>query len=231
MILPQQIFSARATTPASVPASRKGRRWLYVFLLVGSLLVAGLAATILPLVKIKITPRLETITVAPALKIDLDINTPLPDQGVVPGHLVVGESRATLEREGWLVLETAGQVVVFSQSDLDQVTRRWLSQAAGVDFELLPPTISVEQRPATRLPSGRSFNLPLIVKSQAYRHLPIKVWQQELPGLTIKEAEDRLSTYPGVGSVTIKFIPSFLARLSQKIPNHQSSLSITIDIK
>lgn len=217
---------------ASVPSSRHGRRWLYLFLVFCLALVGSLFFLILPLVRVTIVPELEYINVAQVLKIDLDVSNVLPVAEVIPGELSLSSEgvKKMGETSDIRSVKVDDSLVFYNSAQAQQVIDLALAKAVGSDYLLVPGSLSITEGQIKKLPSGRSFSLPLTVKAQVYRKFPTSEWLSYLPGLTLEEAEAKLSEYPGVSQVKIKLYPSFFARLSQILPNTAGAYRFSLDI-
>ncbi|MBI5466259.1 MAG: hypothetical protein HY974_03145 [Candidatus Kerfeldbacteria bacterium] len=216
---------------AAVPASQRGRRWLYIFWGVCLTLLSGLALFIFPLVQVTIIPELESVTVTPTLRIDLDLTNPLPEAGVIPGRqLDINGSQDKSEDFDSRSIRVGDKLIIFSKNQADQALAYALNKGINSEYQMLAESLTTVSGQAQKLPSGRSFSLPFTISVQIYRRFPVTEWLGYLPGLNLAEAEAKLVQYRGVKQARVELYPSFFARLTNKLPSSPSAYRFTLDI-
>lgn len=217
---------------AHMRASRAGRRVLFVFLGLVTLALIGAGWYVLPFVSVVITPKLETVPVAVDVRIDTTLTEPLMAVGNIPGRIVSNESEIDgLQLKGFEVVTIDNTLVAYDHRHVTSLVQRRVDELLGHDFIEVPDSLQYSLTKPVSSHDKRSFTAVVQARVLAYRPLPVMSWRERLPGMSITEAQAYLTGQKGVATVAISSYPNFFAKLSQKFPRNQSSLTFTLDVE
>jgi len=228
-------MSAQQQVRLTIPKAHTttgGRRGLYIFLFGALILIGGISYLIWPIVDIVVTPKIDHIQRNFSLKLDLDVSTTITQSGIVPvRYLKPGENLSSLESLGLLAITTnKSDTLLVVKKDLESTWQYALDSSLSPNDNIISNNTKINYKPATVMPSGKSFTLPVMIEVDIYRQFPVKYWKEQLVGKTKDQALNWLNLQPGVDKVKINYYPYFFANISQKFPSNPSALRFTLDL-
>lgn len=216
----------------TVPASKKGKRWLYVFLAAIFLLLISLSTLVWPRVRVVVKPEFELVKINLPIKVDLDLKEPNFNIGVIPGQFITSfNQEAELTNPGFRFYKLSNNKKVIVDEDLiNRLIDSSLRQKVGENRIIHQETLDISWQNPIENRSGRSFIVTATIQAQFYQLFPFVEWQNRLAGKSIIDIEKWVKQQPGVASVLVELYPSFFAKISQKVPSNPSAITITLDI-
>jgi hypothetical protein len=216
----------------TVPVSKRGKFWLYIFLVAVFLLLVSLSTLIWPRVRVVVKPEFELVKIGVPIKIDLDLKEPNFNVGVIPGQLVTSSSQEfEVARSGWRFynLDDDKKLLV-DDVFVNKLINNSLYQKIGEHRIMRPGTFNVTWQNPIKNRSERSFTVNAAVQAQFYPQFPLLDWENRLVGKQLSDIEEWIKHQPGVALVSVSLYPSFFAKISQKAPSNPSAITIILDI-
>jgi hypothetical protein len=193
------------------------------------LLLVGLAGVVWPRAVVRVTPVFEATHISVPVNIDLEVAEPVLVSSVLPGKLASAGEKET--DTTYLVDVVGGQRLVVSRKDAQSLVYHVLLQAVGEGMAEVTGARTVAWGAAAAARSGHVFRVVMTVNTSVYRDFPLNEWRNHIAGLSRSEAEAWLRSELGVKSAVIELYPSFLAKISQKVPGNQNSITFSLDTK
>lgn len=216
----------------AVPASKRGKFWLYVFLVAVFLLFINLSTLVWPRVRVVVKPEFESVKINVPIKVDLDLKEPNFNTGILPGQFITSFSQAAeLTNPGFRFYKLNNNKKVVVDEDLiNRLIDNSLRQKVGENRIMRQGTFYIDWQNPIENRSGRSFIVTANIQAQFYPLFPFVEWQNRLVGKSVVDIEKWVKQQPGVASVLVQLYPSFFAKISQKVPSNPSAITIILDI-
>jgi hypothetical protein len=216
----------------TVPASKRGKLWLYVFLVAVFLLLINLSTLVWPRVRVVVKPEFELVKIDLPIKIDLDLKESNFNTGVIPGQFITSfNQEAELTNPGFRFYKLSNNKKVIVEADLiNKLIDNSLRQNVGENRIIRQGTLDIRWQDPIENRSGRSFIVTANIQAQFYPLFPFVEWQNHLAGKSIIDIEKWVKLQPGVAGVLVELYPIFFAKISQKVPSNPSAITIILDI-